>query len=108
MFVAPFDHFFKELHLVDLLSTRTRLPVRLLAQACNPDHQRSEEPRDVAERRRYRCDPAIAGNVYTCRLLAVEAIPNRINFRVYNNPRWRIPRGIDRFAKARSGETGWV
>jgi hypothetical protein len=105
VFLAPYDHFFfKEPHLVELLSTRTRLPVHMLADACNPDHHRAEEPRNEAERRRYQCDVAVAGNVYPYRLLVMEAIPEGIDLRIYGNPRQSIPSGFDRFAHARTGE----
>jgi spore maturation protein CgeB len=105
VFLAPYDHlFFKEPHLVDLLSTRTRLPVHMLADACNPDHHRSEEPRDEVERRHYRCDVAVAGNVYPYRLLVMEAIPEGIDLRIYGNPRQSMPSGFDRFAQAHTGE----
>jgi spore maturation protein CgeB len=104
-FLAPYDHFFfKEPHLVDLLSTRTRLPVHLLADACNPDHHRTEDPRNESERRRYECDVAVAGNVYSYRLLVMEAIPEGIDLRIYGNPRQSIPTGFERFAQARTGE----
>jgi spore maturation protein CgeB len=101
MLLAPYDHFFfKEPHLVDLLSTRTRLPVHMLAQACNPDHHRSESPRSDEERRRYQCDVAIAGNIYPYRLLVMEALPDQIDLRIYGNPRVNLPAGFERFAPA--------
>jgi len=105
VFVAPFDHFFfVEPYLVNLLSTRTRLPVHTLADACNPDLHRIEEPWEDGERRRYQCDVAVAGNVYPYRLLVMEAIPEGIDLRIYGNPRQSIPSGFDRFAQARTGE----
>ena len=105
VFLAPYDHFFfKEPHLVDLLSTRTRLHVHMLADACNPDHHRTEEPRGDDERRHYQCDVAVAGNVYPYRLLVMEAIPEGIDLRIYGNPRQSIPSGFDRFAQAWTGE----
>jgi spore maturation protein CgeB len=103
--LAPYDEFFfKEPHLVDLLSTRTRVPVHLLADACNPDHHRTVSPRNDAECHRYQCDVAMAGNVYPYRLLVMEEIPEKIDLRIYCNPRRSIPSGFERLARARTGE----
>jgi len=105
VFLAAYDHFFfKEPHLVDLLSARTRLQVHMLADACNPDHPRVEEPRDEAEGRRYRCDVAVVGSVYPYRLLVMEALPEGIDLRIYGVPPRSISSGFDRFSRAHTGE----
>jgi spore maturation protein CgeB len=99
--LAPYDHlFFKEPHLVDVLSSRTRLRVHMLAQACNPDHHHTETPVSEEERRRYDCDVAVAGNLYPYRLLVMAGIPNDVTLHIYGNPRIGAPPGFDRIARA--------
>jgi spore maturation protein CgeB len=103
--IAPYDHFFfKEPFLVDLLSARTNLPVHMLADACNPDRHRPEEPTNEVERRQYQCDIAIAGNLYPYRLLVMEAIPEETNLRIYGDPRNVLPIRFERFAGALTGQ----
>ena len=98
--LAPYDHFFfKEPLLVDLLSSRTRLPIHMLADACNPDHHRTETPVSEEERLRYDCDVAVAGNLYPYRLLVMAALPDDVTLHVYGIPR-RTPPGFDRIARA--------
>ena len=76
--LAPYDHFFfKGLTWYDTLLSRTRLPVHMLAQACNPDHHHTERPANEEERRRYDCDVAVAGNLYPYRLLVMAGISGR-------------------------------
>ncbi len=99
--LAPYDYFFfKEPHLVDLLSSRTRLPVHMLADACNPEHHHSESPANEAERRRYECDVAMAGNLYPYRLLVMAGIPDDVTLKIYGHPRGTAPAGFDRIARA--------
>lgn len=103
--LAPYDHlFFKEPFLVDLLATRTDLPVHLLADGCNPAHHRTTEPADDEERLRYQCDVAVAGNLYPYRLLVLRDLPERVDLRVYGNPHERPESGFDRVVEARTGE----
>src|SRR6202158_1400987 len=103
--LAPYDHFFfKEPYLVDLLSSRTRLPVHMLADACNPEHHHPESPVSEEERRRYDCDVAVAGNLYPYRLLVMAGIPDDVNLRVYGDPRAGAPRGFERIARAMTRE----
>lgn len=99
--LAPYDYlFFKEPHLVDLLSNRTRLPVHMLADACNPEIHRTEVPLNGEERRRYECDIAVAGNLYPYRLLVMAGIPDDVTLHIYGNPRNSAPAGFDRVAQA--------
>jgi spore maturation protein CgeB len=85
--VAGYDHlFFKDAYLVDLLSDRTDLPVHLLAEACNPARHRTELPRDAAEAAEYRCDVAIAGNMYPYRRMLLHQLPSGVGLRLYGNP----------------------
>jgi spore maturation protein CgeB len=103
--IAPYDHFFfKEPFLVDLLSAKTNLPVHMLADACNPDRHRPEEPANEVERRQYQCDIAIAGNLYTYRLLVMEAIPEETDLRIYGHLRNALPKRFERFSGAFTGE----
>ncbi len=98
--LAPYDHFFfKEPYLVDLLSNRTSLHVHMLPDACNPEHHRSETPIGEEERRRYKCDIAVAGNLYPYRLLVMAGIPDDVTLNVYGSPWGREPRGFDRIAR---------
>jgi spore maturation protein CgeB len=102
--VAPYDHlFFKEPYLVDILSSRTRLPVHFLAEACNPDRHRTEEPKSAEERNRYACDVVVAGNLYPYRLLVLEELPDEIDLKVYGNPRRGVPPGFERIGAAHTG-----
>jgi spore maturation protein CgeB len=103
--VAPYDHFFfKEPYLVEVLSARTALRVHMLADACNPDHHRTETPRDDDEKRRYACDVAVAGNLYPYRLLVMGGIPDDVSLKVYGNP-WSKPlKGFDRITSAMTHE----
>ncbi len=99
--LAPYDHFFfKEPYLVDMLSSRTRLPVHMLADACNPDHHRSETPANEEERLHYECDVAMAGNLYPYRLLVMAGIPEDVTLKVYGHPRSSTPPGFERIARA--------
>ena len=99
--LAPYDHFFfKEPHLVDLLASRTRLPVHMLADACNPAHHHTQTPVSEEERRRYDCDVAVAGNLYPYRLLVMAGIPDDVTLHIYGNPRGGAPPGFDRIARA--------
>jgi spore maturation protein CgeB len=99
--LAPYDYFFfKEPHLVDLLSSRTRLPVHMLADACNPEVHRTEVPSNDEERRHYDCDVAVAGNLYPYRLLVLAGIPDDVSLKIYGNPRNNAPPGLDRIARA--------
>ena len=103
--LAPYDHFFfKEPYLVDTLSSRTRLPVHMLADACNPDHHQTERPANEEERRRYDCDVAVAGNLYPYRLLVMAGIPDDVTLHIYGNPRAGVPLGFDRVARAMTRE----
>ena len=103
--LAPYDHFFfKEPYLVDLLASRTRLPVHMLADACNPEHHRTETPVSEEERRRYDCDVAVAGNLYPYRLLVMAAIPDEVSLHIYGHPRGGAPAGFDRIARAQTRE----
>lgn len=103
--LAPYDHlFFKEPFLVDLLATRTALPVHLLADGCNPGHHRTTEPADDAERLRYACDVAVAGNLYPYRLLVLADLPEHVDLRIYGNPHERPASGFERVVGARTGE----
>ena len=105
LLLAPYDRFyFKEPHLVDQLAARTSLPVSFLPQAANPDHHRTEQPVDDAEARRYECDVAVAGNLYSYRLLVMEAIPDEATVHIYGNRGRPLPARFDRFERARTGE----
>jgi spore maturation protein CgeB len=103
--LAPYDHlFFKEPYLVDLLASRTRLPVHMLADACNPDHHRTETPASEEERTRYACDVAVAGNLYPYRLLVMAAIPDEVSLHIYGHPRGAASAGFERIARSVTGE----
>lgn len=103
-FLAPYDHlFFKEPYLVDLLSSRTSLPVHYLAQGCNPDRHRTEEPESAQEGRRYACDVVVAGNLYPYRLLVLTELPDGLDLKVYGNHRRGVPPGFERIGAAHTG-----
>jgi spore maturation protein CgeB len=72
----------------------------MLADACNPDHHRTERPRDGDEKHHYDCDVAVAGNLYPYRLLVMSGIPDDVSLKIYGNPWGRAPQGFDRIARA--------
>jgi len=99
-FVAGYDHlFFKDPYLVDLLASRTSLPVHFLPEACSPSVHRSERPHDTAEQERYRCDVAVAGNMYPYRRLVLHELPADIDLKLYGNP----PTGDERLMPSFTG-----
>jgi spore maturation protein CgeB len=86
-FVAGYDHlFFKDPYFVDLLSTRTSLPVHFLPEACAPQIHRSESCRDRAEQETFECDVAVAGNMYPFRRLVLHELPPDIRLKLYGHP----------------------
>lgn len=102
--LAPYDHlFFKEPFLVDLLLSRTSLPVSYLPEACDPARHRSVEPTSEAERRRYACDVAVAGNIYPYRLLVLKGVPDDVELKIYGNSRVKAPAAFQRVRAAQTG-----
>lgn len=81
--VAPYDAlFFKDRYLVEKLSALAGLPVHYLPEACNPQQHR---PSERACPPQYRCDVAVAGNLYPYRMRVLSRIPDDIHLRLYGN-----------------------
>lgn len=102
-FAALWDHlFFKDPHLVDVLCSRTNLPVHLLPEACLPSRHCAQSAASEAERSRYECDVAVAGNIYPYRVRVLETLPPGIDLKLYGN----LPENMGRSAigKAYTGE----
>ncbi|MGI9119631.1 MAG: CgeB family protein [Acidimicrobiales bacterium] len=102
-FVAAWDRlFFKDPHLVDVLASRTNLPVHFLPEACLPSRHGAQEAASEAERSRYDCDVAVAGNIYPYRVRVLETLPSGIDLKLYGN----LPADVRRspIAAAYTGE----
>lgn len=85
-FAAPWDHlFFKDPHLVDVLSSRTNLPVHFLPEACLTSRHCVQSAATGSERKRYECDVAVAGNIYPYRVRVLETLPPGVDLKLYGN-----------------------
>jgi spore maturation protein CgeB len=83
---APYDVlFFKDRHLVDILTSRAGLPAEYLPEACNPSRHRTESFASPAEEKRYSCDVTLAGNLYPYRARVLAQLPTSIDLRLYGN-----------------------
>lgn len=86
LFVAGWDFIFlKDPFLVDILSSRTNLPVHFLPEACNPTWHRTWEFESDGEREAYTCDVTTAGNIYPYRELVLETLAPHVRLKLYGN-----------------------
>lgn len=83
---AGYDRlYFKDALLVKRLRAMTRLPVAFLPEACDPFRHRPVVPTH-AERDRFGCDMALAGNMYAYRVEILKRLPQTLDIRLYGNP----------------------
>ena len=99
--ISPYDHFFfKEPYIVEKLSVRTNLNVHFLAEGCNPKIHKTEKPLNNEEINYYKCDLAVAGNVYPYRTLIMQDLPQDIHINFYGNRSQQLPKELNKFKNA--------
>lgn len=86
MLLAPYDHlFFKDPFIVSQFSQMTGRSVHFLPEACNPRRHKTESPFSEEEAALFRCDVAVAGNLYPFREALLDALPEEVDLKIYGN-----------------------
>ena len=101
--LAPYDHFFfKDPYIVDLFAQRVGLPAHYLPQACNPRLHRPQGPSERGGQPS--CDVVMVGNLYSYRLLILEALAANVDLRIYGSQRAPLPARFSRLTRAHTGK----